>query len=1462
MTASKLSKFSHENQQCSACPDKTYIIDPNRDVCQSCPKGALCLSGKFSPLNGSSWDIEEDARDGTRRWRIVECPQGYLYYRDEEFANQDNCEPCEKGTYLLQQTSYNSRFSCLPCPVGGICPGKNIVLSKENYWLRDKRQQRAISENRSALRAEIFRCSPKTCQGENKCNNNATGPVCGVCRPGWAFTSSGCVLCPSEDRIAPIRNAAIVLFLFCFCIVWYRVSWRALFPRIWILNWIYEKALKWFSAYLGALDGVDNAQVLISSIGEKIKLVSNLASKYNVTQYVKIMISYFQVLSSFVSFQVEWPSLLVNIMVWLKVTFNFAILELPGLSCLWAGIAFQSKLLAYTIVPLTLALLFLLPVIVEFCIKCIGKESASYRTTVDFFWNNIMFLAFLVYPMVSLMTLQAFNCQPLGLGLLAADYRESCPIPYSFLRNYSTFFILVYPIGIPLWMLFVMRGMKVHELSKSKVDSGLISSMIALFVKRASSVESRRLAQLIGDPQNTEEFNRRCLQVYNIYFRNSLTTANRAKIDPLPRFNLLVAVDIAPDIGESILQYADSTGPSFEVKFGGKLQNANASKSINGVQWEETFLLCVNSVDSVPPELFISVAWNTTQSFALNVDLTISSDEVMSVFRMGNMFTKSIPFYAQDVGDVLAGIEPVSQIGGIKVQLQLMELVANIEERVLEPGVDQKIQDILATGIEGTDFERLKIFIKTFDKDGDGEIDEDEFLHMARRITDVVWLFTGAENGDNLSEKLSDRQLKALLKHKWPVKNDVAQDELDPQTLKNVIEHIQEQSAAKQYEDEKNHLDEVDCPLDALAKNELLQKVLDIGKTLRKDGVLVLPQLVWNMVSPEYSDENVAIRRVGFLFLAYRVEYWYWEAIEMFRKFLMTSLLVAVVYPGEPAQLAAGVLITFCFLAMIASIKPYCTEGLSNLQSCTLISEFITLFAGIMLILDEKVLRESLDAGGQDDLAYQREIVGGLILISNFAVMSWPVLQVLLAAGDKASNSNSSARTLCICGKPETNESKASSESVATQADYCWTSSSNTVQPEVCTGTEMLDHEKEPSNEFVLPRSNDAEICLLQFPDPNYDAKLPTSPQLQDKLSQHNTLESSLLQPKSSLLMSKTDSPSVEHRPDLPNLIDTHSVFLDDSDRINVGPYFYVQSRGEGKFGGEQNQSADSLTVIPNVQRENESNTLSIAHRGALVVTAQHADPVDEPLISRLWEAATSVFSCSSILEAHPDTLSRAKLRLEPSSSVLHPSVLSSLPSESAGHVRILQQLKEERKVSSGEWLRARSLLNSNDFMLLNILDEIQLHEKDATSGVPADLEEKLLATLKRRAPPLEDPRPSSSKPFSAPARLPIPPSQSSGQWIIPSNQSVTIPTSAEFDSNGWKVEAKQLEPLIDQSGQAAAGVVRAIARGAAVRGESATGLRGEFPLNKWEIYNSGDRILNPDLKEKSAGSSAAYDGL
>jgi hypothetical protein len=131
------------------------------------------------------------------------------------------------------------------------------------------------------------------------------------------------------------------------------------------------------------------------------------------------------------------------------------------------------------------------------------------------------------------------------------------------------------------------------------------------------------------------------------------------------------------------------------------------------------------------------------------------------------------------------------------------------------------------------------------------------------------------------------------------------------------------------------------------------------------------------------------------------------------------------------------------------------------------------------------------------------------------------------------------------------------------------------------------------------------------------------------------------------------------------------------------------------------------------------------------------------------------------------------------------------------------------------------------------------------------------MAILKRRTLPREDPSPSSFEPFLPPDHFPPPPSPS--QWTIPSRQSTVVPTSsAEF---GWKQELKQFGSQTEQESHAAAGVVRAIARGVAVRGESTAELREAFPSIHWDIH-SDDRRLNPVVREASAGYSPPHGSL
>ena len=118
----------------------------------------------------------------------------------------------------------------------------------------------------------------------------------------------------------------------------------------------------------------------------------------------------------------------------------------------------------------------------------------------------------------------------------------------------------------------------------------------------------------------------------------------------------------------------------------------------------------------------------------------------------------------------------------------------------------------------------------------------------------------------------------------------------------------------------------------------------------RRGAQTATPPLVWSQASDEGREDKDAdppkdqliVNRFGFLFVAYRINFWWWEGVEMFRKLLMTSILVFVM-PGTTGQLAMGSMITFLFLLLNLFWQPYCSPGLNSLASFSLIAQFATL---------------------------------------------------------------------------------------------------------------------------------------------------------------------------------------------------------------------------------------------------------------------------------------------------------------------------------------------------------------------------------------------------------------------------------------------------------------------------------------------------------------------------------------
>lgn len=173
------------------------------------------------------------------------------------------------------------------------------------------------------------------------------------------------------------------------------------------------------------------------------------------------------------------------------------------------------------------------------------------------------------------------------------------------------------------------------------------------------------------------------------------------------------------------------------------------------------------------------------------------------------------------------------------------------------------------------------------------------------------------------------------------------------------------------------------------------KRVVEQSADLIKQRVIAVPPEIWKVNSAaddpelEPTEEELLVYRLGFIFIAYRVDFWWWESIEMPRKFLMTCFLVFLQARG-PSQLATGAIITFVFLVLNLTLQPYCTDGL-NLQSFSLVALFSTLFCGILVGYTKEMeyKNQGSDKGDQTDGV----LMGAIIVAINSATLISPILR-------------------------------------------------------------------------------------------------------------------------------------------------------------------------------------------------------------------------------------------------------------------------------------------------------------------------------------------------------------------------------------------------------------------------------------------------------------------------------------
>jgi hypothetical protein len=114
----------------------------------------------------------------------------------------------------------------------------------------------------------------------------------------------------------------------------------------------------------------------------------------------------------------------------------------------------------------------------------------------------------------------------------------------------------------------------------------------------------------------------------------------------------------------------------------------------------------------------------------------------------------------------------------------------------------------------------------------------------------------------------------------------------------------------------------------------------------------------------------------------------------MVRKLLMTSVLVFI-RPGTPGQLSVGAMITFFFLLLGLFLRPFCSSSLNNLNTGTLIAQFLTLFVGIMIVILDDMPAGTSEAGGDDRL--DRDIMSFMVFAVNVVALAWPLVHKVLS---------------------------------------------------------------------------------------------------------------------------------------------------------------------------------------------------------------------------------------------------------------------------------------------------------------------------------------------------------------------------------------------------------------------------------------------------------------------------------
>ena len=225
--------------------------------------------------------------------------------------------------------------------------------------------------------------------------------------------------------------------------------------------------------------------------------------------YLKILISFVQISNTFETnfIFIRWPHALAS--VWALGRFlRFDLKFLPGLGCLTAQYSYAAMQQLRVALPLAVSGAIALPVLWMWARGERGRP--LFKAVSDRMWYCLMFWLFLMYPGLTVLSVEGYDCVPVGGAgaprVLVADVGQACPLDAkrSALFGWLVAATCLFPLGIPALMLAILWRFGVPRIARRKRDKAVLHCMLEACREHLAHTATGRLAAYVGMGEHSE----------------------------------------------------------------------------------------------------------------------------------------------------------------------------------------------------------------------------------------------------------------------------------------------------------------------------------------------------------------------------------------------------------------------------------------------------------------------------------------------------------------------------------------------------------------------------------------------------------------------------------------------------------------------------------------------------------------------------------------------------------------------------------------------------------------------------------------------------------------------------------------------------------------------------------------------------------------------------------------------